>query len=249
MAKKSANSVERTTRKKLSPTRARDEAFEKAHAFLNKELFGGKLPNDITFNFQNKANSRGHFAPDHWGSRTDDTTSHEINLNPAAFTGRTDRDILSTLGHEMCHQYQHLYGTPGKRGYHNEGWAEIAKYIGLQPSSTGMVGGNETGSKMSHYIVDGGPFDLAYRKLAATGFKLPSQLKERRTKGRSKPNTKPKIVCGCEPKPQVLWGIEPEGWNCSLCGQPVRLADPKPSGDLVVGEDLPLAAETMPKGK
>ena len=43
------------------------------------------------------------------------------------------------------------------------------KAIGLQPSSTGMVGGKETGQHMSDYVIPGGPFETVYKKLAATG--------------------------------------------------------------------------------
>jgi hypothetical protein len=46
------------------------------------------------------------------------------------------------------------------------------KSIGLQPSSTGAVGGKETGQRMSDYIIPDGPFVHAFAKLAATGWAL-----------------------------------------------------------------------------
>jgi hypothetical protein len=58
---------------------------------------------------------------------------------------------LSTLVHEMVHVWQQHCGTPSKRGYHNKEWATKMKSVGPQPSSTGMVGGKETGQRMSHY--------------------------------------------------------------------------------------------------
>jgi hypothetical protein len=42
------------------------------------------------------------------------------------------------------------------------------KLIGLQPSSTGMVGGKETGQHMDHYIIPGGRFEQVYDILAAS---------------------------------------------------------------------------------
>jgi hypothetical protein len=38
----------------------------------------------------------------------------------------------------------------------------MMKAIGLQPSSTGMVGGKETGQHMSDYEIPGGPFSTAF---------------------------------------------------------------------------------------
>ena len=58
--------------------------------------------------------------------------------------------------HEMVHVWQHAHGKPGARGYHNKEWAAKMKAIGLQPSSTGMVGGKETGQRMMDYIIPGG---------------------------------------------------------------------------------------------
>jgi ribosomal protein S27AE len=40
--------------------------------------------------------------------------------------------------------------------------------IGLPPSSTGAPGGAETGYKVSHYVIDGGPFDLSYKVFDAS---------------------------------------------------------------------------------
>jgi hypothetical protein len=37
--------------------------------------------------------------------------------------------------------------------------------IGLTPTSTGEPGGKRTGRKVTHMIVDGGPFDLAQAEL------------------------------------------------------------------------------------
>jgi hypothetical protein len=39
--------------------------------------------------------------------------------------------------------------------------------IGLMPSSTGALGGKRTGDRVSHWIVPGGPFDLACQAFLA----------------------------------------------------------------------------------
>ena len=61
----------------------------------------------------------------------------------------------------MTHVWQHAFGKPSARGYHNKEWAAKMKAIGLQPSSTGMVGGKETGQRMMDYIIPGGAFTKA----------------------------------------------------------------------------------------
>jgi predicted SprT family Zn-dependent metalloprotease len=77
---------------------------------------------------------------------------HELALNPDHFICRTDAEICSTLGHEMTHVWQHQFGQPSARGYHNREWAAKMKTMGLQPSNTGAVGGKETGQQMTHYV-------------------------------------------------------------------------------------------------
>ena len=102
--------------------------------------------------------------------------------------------ICQTLGHEMVHVKQHAFGQPSARGYHNVQWAQMMKAIGLQPSSTGMVGGKETGQHMSNYLIPDGPFEKSYDKLAATGWRLNSQSAPRPGQ-RGGINSKTKFTC------------------------------------------------------
>ena len=76
--------------------------------------------------------------------------------------------VLSTLAHEMVHLWQHHCGKPGRGRYHNRQWAQRMKAIGLHPSSTGKEGGQETGDSVGHYIVPGGPFEVAAHELLMT---------------------------------------------------------------------------------
>ena len=88
-------------------------------------------------------------------------------------------------------------------GYHNKEWAAKMESLGLQPSSTGAVGGKRTGQRVSHYIIPDGPFTKAFANLAATGWKLNLQSAHRpgATKG---PNSKTKFTCSsCG---QNAWG-------------------------------------------
>ncbi|MBM5564638.1 SprT-like domain-containing protein, partial [Klebsiella quasipneumoniae] len=85
----------------------------------------------------------------------DGGTTDEIAMNPAYFAVCPPEEIMQTLVHEMAHLWQHHFGKPGRRGYHNKEWAERMEEIGLMPSSTGKPGGAKTGDKMADYIIEG----------------------------------------------------------------------------------------------
>jgi hypothetical protein len=74
-------------------------------------------------------------------------------------------EAMGTLVHEMAHCWQHHDGAPSRRGYHNAEWADKMESIGLMPSDTGDPGGKRTGQRMTHYVVDGGPFLLAFEAM------------------------------------------------------------------------------------
>jgi predicted SprT family Zn-dependent metalloprotease len=188
--------------------------LQKAYDHFNRELFDGKLP-DVFITYQRRAHSAGYFSADRYSGRDIKLGKHELALNPDGFIERTDKQICSTLVHEQCHVDQHAGGTAPKRGYHNKEWAAQMKTIGLQPSSTGMVGGKETGQHMSHYIIPGGPFERAYAKLAATGWKLNLQSAPR--PGLEKGgNSKTKFTCSrCG---QNAWGKPDLDIICGWCG-------------------------------
>lgn len=93
-------------------------------------------------------------------------------MNPAYFGVRPIPATLSTLAHEMVHQWQYHRGKPGRRGYHNKEWAQRMESIGLMPSNTGQPGGRKVGEQMTHYIIDGGPFARACAQLLTLPFTL-----------------------------------------------------------------------------
>ncbi len=151
-------------------TQAEYRTFQQAYDFFNAELFGGSLP-DVLVTLQRHAKAYGYFSPERFIGRMEQEAAHELAMNPDHF-GRTDEMILSTLAHEMVHVWQQVHGKPPRRSYHDKQWAAKMKEAGLQPSSTGQPGGKETGQKVSHYIIENGPFAKAFAKLQATGYKL-----------------------------------------------------------------------------
>lgn len=147
-------------------------AFDRAFDFFNAELFGGILPVCL-ITLQRDKYARGYYWQSQFISRHHSGEAvDEIALNPEAFAGRTDADILSTLAHEMCHMWQTNFGKTSRAGYHNREWATKMEQVGLMPSDSGEVGGRRTGQQMSHYIVNKGAYQRAYKKLATEGFRL-----------------------------------------------------------------------------
>ena len=176
--------------------------LQEAFDHFNAALFEGSLP-DVFITYQRKAHSFGYFAADRFSGRIDKAGNHELALNPDGFINQTDQQVCQTLVHEMTHVWQHVHGKPAARGYHNKEWAAKMKSIGLQPSSTGMVDGKETGQKMMDYIIPDGAFTQTYATLAAASWKLNLQSAHR-SGAKGGTNSKTKFTCSsCG---QNAWG-------------------------------------------
>jgi hypothetical protein len=175
-------------------TQTEYQGFQRAYDFFNRELFAGSLP-QVLVTLQRHARTYGYFSPERFSGRIAKTTAHELALNPDGFAGRTDEMILSTLAHEMCHVWQQTHGKAPRKGYHDRQWATKMKEVGLQPSSTGEEGGAETGQSVSHYILPGGRYAIAYAKLAATGFQFHWQSVPASEGGKGKKSSKTKFTC------------------------------------------------------
>jgi hypothetical protein len=203
-------------------TRTEYNGLQVAFDHFNRELFGGALPN-VLIVLQRHAHSRGHFSASKYASRGGGPgKQHELALNPDHFVERSDEEIVSTLVHEMVHLWQHRFGRPAKRGYHNREWAAKMKAIGLYPSKTGAPGGREIGAQCSHFIMRPGPFEQSYERLAATGWRL--NLESAFRPGPSGTNTsKTKFSCrgcGCN-----AWGKADLQIACMRCSLPMMSAD------------------------
>lgn len=153
-----------------TPTQETYDEFQSAYSIFNNELFGSTLP-PCLITLQRRAGTLGYFCRQRFINR-DGTRTDEIALNPSHFAERTDVGVLSTLAHEMAHLSQFHFGKHRRVGYHCREWADRMIRIGLQPSETGMPGGRQTGYHMTHYIVEGGPFDILTHQMVTSGFKL-----------------------------------------------------------------------------
>ena len=198
-------------------------ALEAAYDWFNTELFARALPSCL-ITLQRKARSRGYFANDRFEHRREGSTTDEIALNPDTFRGRSDKEILSTLVHEMVHCWQRHFGTVGRAGYHNKEWAEAMVRIGLMPSETGEAGGKTTGQSVTHYIMAGEAFDRAAEALLATGFQLRWQSYACDAEAaQRKAKSKTKFTCpGCG---QNAWAKPDASLMCGDCEE-VMEAEP-----------------------
>ncbi len=198
--------------------------FQQAYDYFNGELWNGDLP-QLLVTLQRKPKMLGHFAPERYEHRSSADVIHEIALNPDGFVGEDDEEILSTLVHEMAHVWQQVAGKPGRRGYHNKEWAAEMKRIGLYPSSTAAKGGKEVGEKMSHYIVDGGAFQVACAALVETGFALDWQSHTKDGKGGAdgeegeddEPKKKGRIKYTCPQCELNAWAKPEAVLICGVC--------------------------------
>ena len=139
----------------------------------------------------------------------------EIALNPSCFLDSDLKTILSTFVHEMCHLFQYHFGTPAKNGYHNQEWANKMEEVGLIASHTGMVGGNKTGYKMTHYVLEKGKYEKSFEKLEKLGGKM-TWIESIGSAKKIYPK-KTKYVCGkCNMK---LWGKGGLNISCGDCNE------------------------------
>jgi len=150
-----------------NPTTQTYTSLATAYDFFNRELFSGSLP-PCLITMQRHKNAYGYFSGERFANTADpkDVTD-EIALNPVHFATQKPDKVLSTLAHEMAHLWQHHYGKPPRKGYHDKQWAAKMHEIGLIPTATGQPDGKETGQKMTHLIDENGHFARAVSKLLA----------------------------------------------------------------------------------
>jgi len=183
-------------------------------------LFNGQLPALVLLLHRHRG-ALGYFRPDAFAGRETGEHMHEIALNPDTFKGRSDMDILSTLAHEQCHQWQQDFGKPPRRCYHDKQWADKMEEIGLMPSTTGEEGGHRTGQRVSHYIIPGGRFEHAAKELLESGFKFGLEG----CPGLPAPKRKDKVKYTCEDCQKKAWAKPGTKLICGECGQPMESED------------------------
>ncbi|HFW1078941.1 TPA: SprT family zinc-dependent metalloprotease [Salmonella enterica subsp. enterica serovar Saintpaul] len=153
------------------PTPETYEELQHAYDFFDERLFNNELP-PCLITLQREKRTYGYCSFQRFAGRESGQMVDEIAMNPVYFSIRTIKATLSTLVHEMVHQWQFHFGKAGRRGYHNKEWAALMERVGLMPSDTGQAGGKKVGQSMTHYIITGGPFDQACDELLTRNFQL-----------------------------------------------------------------------------
>lgn len=133
--------------------------LDRAYSYFNEHLFSNQLQ-DCLITFNRKKGTYGYHHWQNFKHRENNSLTSEISLNPDGFEDRSVMEVLSTLTHEMAHNLQHVLDIAPRKNYHDKGFSRIMFDIGLQTSSTGEPDGKPVGAKMSHYIIQGGKFEV-----------------------------------------------------------------------------------------
>jgi predicted SprT family Zn-dependent metalloprotease len=155
-----------------APTISVYSEWQTAYDYFNDRLFSGDLP-DCIINLDSKhPRARGYFSSDRFVNASGEVKDL-LGMNPQHFLSRSLIETLSTLVHEMCHVWQYHYGDKkGQRTYHNREWGDKMESLGLMPSNTGEPGGKKTGQQMTHYIIEGGPFEEVCKEFFANNWRI-----------------------------------------------------------------------------
>lgn len=206
----------------MKPTQETYYALQTAYEHFNRALFSGVLPECLITLQRKEKRVYGYF----WSQRFEEIGSgertDEIAMNPQHFKSRGMNEVLSTLAHEMVHQWQAYCGTPSRKAYHNKEWADKMESIGLMPSDTGKPGGKRTGQQMTHYIIPGGLFEQVCNTLLSDGFRLAwgeitsDLIDEPGTKGGGKGKTT-RIKFTCPSCNGNAWGKPSLKLICGTC--------------------------------
>lgn len=171
--------------------------LDRAYSYFNEHLFENQL-NDCLMTFNRKKGCRGYHHWEKFKNRDNKNLTSEISLNPDTFEDQSITEILSVLTHEMVHNLQHRLDIAPRKGYHDKSFNRMMYDIGLQTSSTGEPDGKPVGQKMSHYILQGGKFEIAcgafLLKEKEHGFLWDSIVIELEKKEKKK--TRLKYTCG-----------------------------------------------------
>ena len=220
------------------PTAEAYGEWQRAFSFFNECLFSNALPNCV-ITYTRRRTVLGYFCAGAFANE-DGVSAHEIAMNPRWFAARGEIDTYSTLVHEMCHLWRCVCGGLNRKkrrdapGYHSAVWAGRMEALGLVPSDTGAPGGKRTGYRVSHYILDGGPFDQACRRFLGSRHRInwrdgrPALRAAGPAVDGASPasvtitpprNTRTRFVCpGCDLK---AWARASAGLACTGCGRPL----------------------------
>lgn len=182
-----------------------------AYGILNGRLYEGQLPECVITLVRGKR-FYGYFRGNSFKSKTDERCD-EIAMNPDYLTTVSEKDVFSTLAHEMAHLWQHHFGKPSRNAYHNKEWAKEMLRIGLKPFNVNNPE-KMTGQFCSHTIIENGLYHFCYDihlvRLSLDWGSLPDAPKAKGKSGKRKKFTCP--ACGMN-----AWAKEGANIGCWEC--------------------------------
>lgn len=149
------------------PTTEQYDAYVDMFDHFNDALFGGALPK-VLLNLSRSGSSKtvAFFAPGRWHREDNrDVVTHEISINPRHLKAGNPQETAQSLVHEMCHLWQHVAGTPPRKGYHDREWSRKMVEIGLQPINCKTGEPAMSAPSMTDKLIIGGRFEAAFKAL------------------------------------------------------------------------------------
>jgi hypothetical protein len=198
-----------------SPTTETYDGLQELYDHFNRELFAGKLPACLV-TLRARGKTRGYYSAKRFTNHAGDSFTDELALNATDFHQFSVADNASTVAHEMVHHWQARFGAVKSRGgYHNKEWAAKMREIGLRPTDDGTPDGKQTGFKMTHVVVGGGPFEVSFNRFLLSGRTVKWGDIAVATKPKGKPN---RIKYECEGCGAAVWGKAGLAIACIDCG-------------------------------
>ena len=129
-------------------------------SILNHDKFNDELPEPVITIQKTRGRTLGHFTVNKtWKNKndveSDETSYHEINIDPRWFCDRTATEVIETLLHEMCHYCNKLAEINDCNGQiHNKKFKSLAEKVGLIVEKGKSVGWGYTSlsDELAKYI-------------------------------------------------------------------------------------------------
>lgn len=203
------------------PTASQFAAYRAMFRHFNRTLFGDTLPEPLLNLSRGPQKAVAFFAPKRWkhGTPEGTRTTHEISLNPRYLADGSARETAQDLVHEMCHLWQHEFGTPSRPGYHDREWSKKMLSVGLQPidASTGKPAMSAHG--MSDEVIPDGPFARAFEELPPEALLPWSCLEARRGTKQGPATAEPNGAAPAgEERPEPAKPRSKVKYSCASCG-------------------------------
>lgn len=184
--------------------------------FFNVKLFGDELTECIITLSRHKG-ANGYYLNNSFGAN-----KHELAVTHSLMT-LDNKEMCATFVHEMCHLWQAQCDEPAKNGYHNKMWAWKMQEVGLTPVSIDRPG-TMLGFKVTHEIMDGGPFDIRYKEFVNWYGVLLDENKSPVKRVTSTSKTKrPYAQCDC--RKMAIPSIDAVLIFCNECGKYMKNFD------------------------